>query len=123
MPKSSPKRKRRNAAPASLPPSSRKIASKNTRPWLGSAPPRVVVWTTADYTSLMRRLAAKAGRDPNEIPTLPFRALRMRELVKLSGLSQSTIYLLMARGAFPKGMPADVSSIVAATPESETGAR
>ena len=65
----------------------------------------------------MRRIAANNGRDPDEVPDItPFRILTIKDLVHLTGLSQSSIYVLMARGAFPRGMPMDTASIAAAAP-------
>jgi hypothetical protein len=89
-------------------------AARSTRPWLASTSARVVTWTTRDYTNLMRALAEKQGRDPADYPDLPPRNLRMRDLVELTGLSQSILYELMARGAFPRGIAMDVAAIVAA---------
>ena len=40
--------------------------------------------------------------EKNALPTTEIRLMRLSEVIRLTGLSRSTVYLLISRGQFPK---------------------
>lgn len=68
--------------------------------------PRAVGVPSPAFFDWMRERVRAAGGDPTLIPdNEPVRFMRIAELVERSGLSEPTLYRMMARGEFPQAVP------------------
>ena len=61
---------------------------------VGIPSPFVVDW--------MRKRAAESGLDPKSVPEIEYCFLRPRRVMELTGLCQTVLYDLIAKGVFPK---------------------
>jgi predicted DNA-binding transcriptional regulator AlpA len=64
--------------------------------------PRAVAWVSSEIIAWMRSRVAASGGDPSCIPDEPVSFLRLREVVKRTGMARATIYRRVADGQFPK---------------------
>ncbi len=81
-------------------------ASRNPSPQA-----RAVAWTSASVTAWMREQVIAGGGNPDDVPDItPARFLRAPEVLRLCGLSISTLYRMTAVGAFPKPLRIDRAS-------------
>ena len=63
-------------------------------------------WLSSAIYSWMREKLAAAGENPDQIPADESpRLLRLPEVRKLTGLSQTTIYERVKEGRFPRQIP------------------
>jgi predicted DNA-binding transcriptional regulator AlpA len=59
-------------------------------------------WTSTQLAAWARAQLIAQGLDGSEVPNEPFRFIRLKEVVKRTGLSRATIYRRVADGKFPK---------------------
>jgi predicted DNA-binding transcriptional regulator AlpA len=64
--------------------------------------PRAIRFLSNEITEVQRRILREAGKDPNAIPDVPFRYMKMSEVGEALGLSTSSLYRAIAAGKIPK---------------------
>ena len=69
---------------------------------LSSPPSRAVAWPSTVVLRWMRERIVAAGGDPAVIPDEPACMWRLREVVRRTGYSRSTLYRLADAGKFPR---------------------
>ena len=72
-----------------------------------------VAWSSTSIAQWQRDRIAAAGGDPSIVPESPFRFLRLREVMQLTGLSRSAVYKLMEERRFPPNVPLSFRTAVA----------
>jgi hypothetical protein len=73
-----------------------------------------IYWPSTVVTDFQKKLAVSQGEDPNSVPDLPYRNLRLPAVCALLGVSQSALYRMIEKGLFPRGKPIDMPALEAA---------